>query len=1128
MKGSKKAKIISLASLGIASVTAVGTSTTALINQQNDPNSFDSNLNVNLNQNQNTITNPSIEGNLNNNVQQTKPLISSASNYFNAKLSSVNGPILFWDNKITSADWFGAERWSKNLDTEAFGGKKFNLNPNNDHQNGWRRAWLNWDLDKKNNILYVLSTQDLVNKKPTQNVLAIDVLTGNILHMYELEGDNSGAFFAVSVLENGNLLVYGQQKHASTRHILIDTKSKKWKINSGDLEKISELPKNEGNNDYSKSKNYLMNLIPIAPNRNLAMTYNMTSHSNTDNDAGADQGTSQVEFILCDDNMKIVQTADQKWKKPVLATLAIKNTKNSAIWPQRDWYKLIDGRVVTVIYDKLIIIDAKNPNNLEMNVFELDKDGWVESWSFDTNENLFYKVKGDSKIKKVTLPKGSGSPSVSEYYDLKNTSIDKIRDNASSFNLYNVYGYAGQIMLVNTWFWKWVNSDEYPDKKPDHQDKDKMDTFGLAAAVTDHKNSSGSGDIKGLLNTDQAFQKSADFKIEENILKNKLPSEITRNDLSFTEKGFLTNNKKTAGGKLLYPPFTKLENNDQTKKLVIEANVDQIPWFVGDNKMPENIIPLKIKKEFVTGEDISKRFAWKSVNDDYDFKNTLPSKLTVEDVNRIDPFIINVNSQKVEIGGEKYPKLKYSLSEANDTTGTIKITAEYKYLPMDVSINKTNLLTYSQSQTFNIFKNTDNKNFQFIGNGEDDITKINELKELKEANVLPSVFEKADPQAFIKFIDVNKTKGYPLSKMKITVNANDTKGELSLTVDAKNYDSNAEVKTKVFKGFNKINEYQLSFQSSKNNFDKKHYRPSDISEEIFFENFITYSGFDATDLHLELFANDNKGSLSASLYLLSDYPKSALTNTPFEKDSDGKWIAKKSITGFKNTDEFNKEYQLIFKKDNDSSLASVKELTPSEIVKAFDNKPSTKKDILLGDKFYKDKHDFVNQVFVDKMGLKMPKLEATEDIKIDLFANNSGGELTIKIVFKNVDGYSIPLTFIQIFTGFAKGNDVVTEDVLVLKNQMQLENSMKEILKAYPSQVKEKLLSNKMLIHNFFTTNPTGDYKIALENKKFELFIDDNDIHGQLIITIKFKREDIKNSNSLLEYSQIYTNLNHY
>ena len=1124
MKLSKKAKFISLVTVGVASTSIVAGTTSTLLSQKNQENSnVGSDLNNSLNSNNpDKITGlPSITDN---NVKQTKPLIPSASNYFNAKLSSVNGPILFWDNTITGADWFGAERWSIDLTKAEYNNKSFSINTNG--HNGWKRTWLNWDLDRKNNILYVLSSWWRIGSGdgiPQQNVLAIDATTGSIVDLYELKDITREAFFALSVLENGNVLVYAQQEHAASKSVLIDVKANTYKMNEGNLKNISKLPQGD---QYSKSKNYLMNLIPIAPNRNLAMTYNLTSVSNSSGDSGAGGGTSQVEFILCDDNMNVVNSAAIEWQSPKLITNAITGTKNSKIWPQRDWYKLIDGRIVTVIYDKLVVIDPKDINNPKVDVSVLDSDKWVESWSFDTNENLFYKVKDDSKIKKVTLSKNSNNHTISQYYDLKNSPNKKISANANGFNLYNVYGYSGQIMLINTWFCERVNSDDYP-KDDTSVNGIKQKEYGLAAAITDNKSSAGSGDSKGLLNTNEAFQKSADFSIEQNILDNKLPSEITRNDLSFIEDGFLTKNKTTVNGKLLYPPFVKSEIDDKSKSFKITANVDQIPWFVGDNKMPENIPPVKIVKQFTAGQNIDQRFSWKNVEDDYDFKNTLPSKLTVDDIKRTDPFIINVMSQKKNVAGENYPKLTYSLSDQNDDTGKVKVKAKYEYLPMDVDIAKENIKIFEQEKEYTIFKKSDSSKFAFVGGeSETDIKKIGELKELQEANVLASSFVKKDKQAFLKFIDSNNTAGYPLSKMKITVDANDVEGTLKLTVDPKEYDSNLDVKTKTFTGFNKNSEYSLSFVEKNTNFNKKAYRPSDIGEELFFDNFIEYTGFNSNDLKLDLFANNNDGTLAATLTLVNDYSEASIkNNTPFVKGENNTWVAKHTISDFKTTDEFNKDYQLIFKTDNDESLMKVKELTPTEIFNAFKN---NNKNVSLGSQSFKDKFEFVNNTFVKSLGSKMPKIEDGKNIKIDLFPNNSGGELTIKIVFDSVPGYHIPLTFIQTFTGFAKGNDVVTQDVLVLKNQMQLENTLSPVLSSFPSQVKNHLEKNKKDISHFFTTTPTGDYDKAIKNDDFELLIDADDVYGTLIITIRFQRESIVNSQSLLEYSQKYENLKHY
>ena len=97
MKLIKKFRLVSLISLAVASVSIVaGTTSVLLVKGGEVSSAFDNNISNSINE--------SPTNDLTNNNQTIKPLIPSASNFFNAKLSSPNGPILFWDTKITGAD----------------------------------------------------------------------------------------------------------------------------------------------------------------------------------------------------------------------------------------------------------------------------------------------------------------------------------------------------------------------------------------------------------------------------------------------------------------------------------------------------------------------------------------------------------------------------------------------------------------------------------------------------------------------------------------------------------------------------------------------------------------------------------------------------------------------------------------------------------------------------------------------------------------------------------------------------------------------------------------------------------------------------------------------------------------
>lgn len=298
-----------------------------------------------------------------------------------------------------------------------------------------------------------------------------------------------------------------------------------------------------------------------------------------------------------------------------------------------------------------------------------------------------------------------------------------------------------------------------------------------------------------------------------------------------------------------------------------------------------------------------------------------------------------------KIGSNNYPKTTYSLSEQNDVNGTVKITAKYEYIPMDTEVISSNIKSYTLEKTFNIFKSGNNKEFLFISNGNSattqDINNIPALKELKEANLFPSHFKNASKQDFLKFIDVNKTKGYPLEKMNISVVDDDINGSLKVIVNPKSYDNTLKEETITYIGLNKKNVYKFNFLEPKNNvFNKKEYRPSDINNEILYKHFIEYSGYDSSDLKIDIVSNNENGNLLVDVSLNVSYPNGVLESTGF-KQINGVYKQTKSISGFKTTNEFNSEYQLNFKNDLDKSLIQIKELTPATIKAKLENKNLT-------------------------------------------------------------------------------------------------------------------------------------------------------------------------------------------
>ncbi len=1072
----------------------------------------------------------------NSTTQSSKPLVPAYTNMSNPKLSSRNGPIVFWLDKITSLDWFGAERWTLHMVNDVVFENGFKpLAVNGTANTNWVRSWLNFELDKVNDILYVLSNAKGGNK---QYAVAIDVQTGNLIDYYETAEVTSGsagskvhsnAFFQIRVLKNGNLAFLGKAGDVATGNNdvidVVDIKTKQVTRYNGNIDSsiapkpVADTTLNPGHN-YSRSTNIMFNLIPIADNRNLLAYYNLTSKSGTQNDAGAAGGTSEVRFILVDDHMKTIPNATNGWNNTSkLVTNAITDTRNSTITPQCDYHVLLDGRIVTVIYDKLVVIDPTNPNDPKLSISVLENDKWIESWSFDSNETLFFKERNGTNIKQVKLDPDKSNINnpnhvISQYYNLADSPIQDIRDTASSLILYNVYGYIGQIMLINCYYRAWIDYKNVPDQTQIADNK-----YGLAVAITSNPNATGQGDTKGLLNTDNAFLKSSDFTISQEILNKKLPSEITREDLTFLNGAFLTKNTaKNEDGTLKYEPFVKNVIDDNQKKLKVTLNLDQIPWFVTDGQMPSNIVPLKITKEFDTVTEISSRFSWKNVDqEDYDFKNTLPTKMTIEDIQRVSPLVSTLTSQRQIINGDSYPRTEYKITEKNDVTGKIKIQATYKYLPMELSANTDNIKQYITEKEYTIFKSTDSKRITFVGNNNSDVSQIPELKEIKESNILPSSFLNASKQEYLKFIDINNSAGYPLSKMNITASADDVNGTLTINIDPTAYDSSLSVQTKTYTGLNKTNTYSLRFKDEST--IKPNYLPSEINEELFYQNFLTFSGFDSSDFELQLYPNDVTGALTANIILVGNYPNGPTANSDFKLEN-GQWIARRTFNGFKNIDDYNKEYQLSFKEDGHISLYEVQRLTPSEIK----NKLESNTGLPLSDKTYTSAKDFI-ELFISSKGSKIPNISNNNDVNVNMYINNGGGEITWSITFNNLEGYANPITFLHTVGGFAKGNDVATQDVLTFKNSNQLKLSHSNYFNMLPSQIKSMLENDKQLINNFFLNTPTGGYYTAIQNSNFTLEIVANDTRGTLNIKIKFEKNNNNNieSGSLLEYNQTFT-----
>nr|MDE5553459.1 hypothetical protein [Malacoplasma sp.] len=796
-------------------------------------------------------------------VNDIKPLIPAQSNGQNSFLSTPQGPLVYWNNKITSLDWFGAQRWS--ID---FSASEYTPPPAGGYTGSWKRAWFNWDYDRINDILWVIGYGD---SKTVQKLWSFDATTGNLLSTHEI--GRTADYKFISALSSGNVLIWSG---ASTTY---NARAKLYQKNTNTIVDIVGNSQNimtgidgSGSSGGTSYRWYYTNTIPIKSGQNLVVLMSFSTKSTTGDD-GYQYANYDVYFVLVDDSLNLVATSG-KWSKPVKAVSGLPGYRNTTISVQRDYYQLLDGRVATIIYNNVIIInpnDLSAESNLSLTVFTPSQN-WILSWSFDTNENLFYKYKDDSKIYKIgakTLSEThSSSVTPYTYYDLSSASNESMKKYANNFVLYNVYGYQGQIMLINASYNDYIDVS----KNPDIDSNNNTNEYGLAVAITQNPNDENAGDSKGLLNTANAFQFSSDFSISESTLQSKLPSEIVSGDLIITNDGFLTKNTK-------YTAFSK-EMNDTDGTLTVTAYIDQIPWFVSNGIMPSNINPTKIVKQYTGLNQVSSRISWKNISADYDFANTLPTKVNQTDLLRFDPATFNIDSQIVadSSGNIIYPKKTYTIENPNDTTGQITIKAQYDYMPLGMPAVKENALSISNSHTYTIFKSTDTKQFVFTGQTTSgtsttsvNVNNIPQLASLLKSDILPSSFvSSANSSSYLQFVNTDLSSGYPTSKMSFYFTANDSNGTLTITAKLPdNYypDSSSNSFSQTYTGLNKSMDYQFNWNTTPTLKNMSTMLPSEIVDSQIFSNFITYKGFNPLDMNINLFPDDENGTLNVQIIL---------------------------------------------------------------------------------------------------------------------------------------------------------------------------------------------------------------------------------------------------------------------
>ena len=1063
-----------------------------------------------------------IDSQKNADTNEIKPLVPAQANGQNSFLSTSQGPLVYWNNVITSLDWYGAKRWSIDFSEDGY------CKISGKYNDSWKRAWFNWDYDRSRNILWVLGYGDKSNQ---QRLFSIDATTGKTIKI--VDTGSYGTLKFISALSSGNVLMWDGAT------VSYNAQAKLYQSNTGVVTAItgnsaSAMTNIDGNGtaNNSKYKWYFTNTIPIKSGYNFAVLMSFSTISTT-GDNGAANANYNVYFVLVDDNLNLIASSG-KWTEGQLVAQGIQGYRNTSISAQKDYYQLVDGTVATVIYNKIVMInpnDVTAENNVSFSTFTPSESKWILSWSFDTSENLFFKYKDDTKIYKINsnvLKIGSNnSVTAATYYDLSSGN-PKMQKYARNFILYNVYGYQGQIMLVNAWYNDYINI--YDSNVPNvSTEADNINEYGLVAAITQNLSDPNSGDSKGLLNTAEAFQFSADFSIPEQILKSKLPSEIVKEDLTITNDGFITQNPKFS------TPFSKVMD-DEKGTLKVTAYIDQIPWFVTNGQMPSDINPTEITKEYSDLNIVSQRISWKDSNTDYDFKNTLPSKVTIDDLKRFDPTTFNINSQTVADGSGNilYPKKEYSVLETNNDTGKIKIQAKYDYMPLGVIGTKDNAKSITVEHEYDIFKNSDDKKFIFTGtttgstSNSIDVSNVPQLSSLLESQIFPSTFVSSissTSNAYLQFVNTDLSSGYPTSKMTFSFVPDDNNGTLKVTatLPADYYsDTKDNTFTQTYTGLNKNANYLLNWVDNPTNIKVNELLPSKITESSVFNSFLSYKGFNPLDMNVQLQPDDENGILNITISLQGEYNDTVKRLNKFTKYGNT-WIASHTFKGFLTKEQQNNQYKLVFKNDTDASLNELKKYTSHQINDAL---KSGGNGLTIGSTKYANLKELVANLLIYSKGVSLPDISSSE-VSVNMYFNNGNG--TADFVVQYPDSVN-NLIFVGTFTGFVLGNDVPTDDVLSFKTQAALSadvktaNNQSPIYNLFDKTVLEaKAWIEKSGNINNLISYMNGQYSSLLASNSYTLKVTTNEIYGTISAILEFDKSKLTNTQSVSTFAFTYS-----
>lgn len=1088
---------------------------------------------------------------------ETIQLVPAQANGQNANISTKAGPVTFNGNTITALDWYGNELWKKDMSELTPEPSKYQGNASTGYRGSWRRAWYNWDYNRNQNILWVLGYGYL----SSQSIFGLNADNGNVIYKHNLGYVSNGVdskqspYRFVTALSSGKVLIYGDpSKPYDGKGLLYDPINDKITLLTGNSYK--NLPSTDGNGHIASTfRWYFYNLIPLANNKNLVEVVAFDTKTGTTGDESSTRASYNVYGILVDDNLDFIgdKQNSNTFNSAYKLADGIKGFRNTTITPKRDYFTLLNNQTVSVTYNTVTLFDTKDPDNIKINQVKMSNPKIIQTWTVDSNDNLYFKFLSDVNVYKVdgnTLKSGNTNFSPITYLDLSSVSNEKVKKDASNFVIYNVYGYTGQLMMIDASYNDGINI--YDDKLSTNSNPN----YGLAIAVTANKNQNSNGDFLGVLNGSDSIQKSADFTINQNILNSKIPSEITKDNISLENGAFFKSDDPK--------PVVISNIDDGAGTFTVTANLYKIPWF--STELPKDSVPKTITYKFDTSgkgiaKKISDKVSWKTLNSstDYDFMNMLPSNVKQDDLNILNPFQVSFQSQTIIQNGKQiYPRTDYSVINTDNSSGKIKIQVKYSYVPMNANYIDGNdktyvmggsnyiekqVLTHTETHDYTIFNEKQTGQFMFMGSSTPskdnetqtiNVNNVPQLKNLLTAGTLPSSFDylnnlsDSTNSSFLPFINTSLSKGYPISKMKFSVSSDDTNGTLTITATMPSQyspDKKDHTYSIKYTGLNQKTSYSFNFKSPTtiDGVSIKNILPSSVDEGQIIKNFIDYKGFYSNDFSVMLTPDDKNGNLNVQIKLNPNY-----ANVIGNQNGFTNYTISQNFTGFMTTNEYNSRFSIDFKGDDDAGLLDLKNIQAKEIETAFTG--SNPQGITIKNVKYNTLNDFVKGLLVSSTGSSIPtNWDANSGVTTNVYVDNNLGIASFYINIKKdkVPGATSDLNFAITYSGFVKGNQVSTDDNLSFVSDKMLKNYLLTTKDFTQDQI-DKLTPNEFATWatnniNKLITYKTGEYKDKLDKKDggYTLTVTPNSIQSTVTITINFGQ--MKDNRSLSEYTVQYS-----